>query len=190
MSLFSPHHTFRAYFELTAAFLKEQGVNVLLLDIDNTLAPYEQPLPDEGLKNWLEGLKSQGIAVAFLSNNHAARVELFNHALGLPCRYDAHKPLTRHARRLITALGGTKKTAAIMGDQIFTDVCCAKFLGARAFLVPPILDKRDKFTRFKRRLERGILRRYYKKHPEQPDVRLGNPMTEAAQKAIKRESEK
>ena len=189
MSWFSPHHTFRAYFDVTAAFLKEQGINVLLLDIDNTLAPYEQPLPDGRLKDWLGTLQEAGIRVAFLSNNHAARVELFNSDLGLPCRYDAHKPLTRYARRLIAALGGTEKSAAIMGDQIFTDVCCAKFLGARAFLVPPILDKRDRFTRFKRRLERGILKRYYKKHPEQPDVRLGNPMTEAAREAIKRESE-
>ena len=190
MSWFSPHHAFRAYFEVTAAFLKEQGINVLLLDIDNTLAPYEQPLPDERLKNWLEGLKNEGISVAFLSNNHAARVELFNSTLGLPCRYDADKPRTRHAKRLIAALGGTKKTAAIMGDQIFTDVCCARRLGARAFLVPPILDKQDKFTRFKRRLEKGVLRRYYKKHPEQPDVRFGNLMTEAARKTFKRENER
>ena len=190
MSWFLPHHTFRAYFEVTPDFLKAQGVSVLLLDIDNTLAPYEQPLPDERLKNWLEGLKAAKIRVAFLSNNHAARVELFDGELGLPCRYDANKPNTRYAKQLIAALGGTPKTAAIMGDQIFTDVWCARRVGARAFLVPPILDKQDKFTRFKRTLERGILRRYYKKHPEMPDVRLGNLTTEAAREAIKRESEK
>lgn len=190
MSWFWPHRTFRAYFYLTAELLCELGINVLLLDIDNTLAPYEQPLPDGGLKDWLDGLKGAGVRVAFLSNNHAERVELFNGDLGLPCRFDAHKPLTKTAKRLMLELGGTRETTAVMGDQILTDICCARSLGARAFLVPPILDKRDPFTRFKRLLERGILKRYYKKHPEQPDVRLGNVMTEAARKTFKRECEK
>ena len=61
-----------------------------------------------------------------------------------------------------------------MGDQIFTDVWCAKRCGARAFLVPPIKDKTNFITRFKRRLEKGILRRFYKKHGDMPDVRLGS----------------
>ena len=178
MSLFSPDYTFRAYFDATPAFLKEQGISVLLLDIDNTLAPYEQPLPDARLVAWLESLRAEGISVAFLSNNHGERVELFNGELGLPCRYNAHKPLTRGAKALFASLGGTKKTTAFMGDQIFTDVLCAHFSGARAILVPPIRDRRDRGTRFKRWLEKGILRRYYKKHKDAPDVRLGNPITD------------
>lgn len=177
MALFRPDHTFRAYFDLSPAFLKGLGVQVLLLDIDNTLAPYEQPLPDERLRAWLGTLAEAGIRVAFLSNNHADRVELFNESLGLPCRYDAHKPLTANAKQLFRALGGTKETTAFMGDQIFTDICCAHFCGARGFLVPPIRDKRDAGTRFKRFLEKGILRRYYKKHPEMPDVRQGSTIS-------------
>ena len=185
MSLFAPDYTFRAYFHVTPEFLREQGIRVLLLDIDNTLAPYEQPLPDERLKNWLDSLKAAGIAVGFLSNNHGERVELFNKALGLPCRYNAHKPLTRRAKKLFCALGGTKKTTAFMGDQIFTDVLCAHFAGALAILVPPIWDKRDCGTRFKRWLEKGILRRYYKKHKDAPDVRLGNPITDEIRENLK-----
>ncbi len=185
MPLFAPSYTFRAYFHVTPAFLRERGIRVLLLDIDNTLAPYEQPLPDERLKSWLDSLKAAGIAVAFLSNNHGERVELFNSDLGLPCRYDAHKPLTRRAKALFTALGGTKKTTAFMGDQIFTDVLCARLSGATAILVPPIWDKRDRGTRFKRWLEKGILRRYYRKHQDAPDVRLGNPITEEIRESMK-----
>ncbi len=187
MSLLTPHYTFRAYFHLTAELLREQGIKVLLLDIDNTLAPYEQPLPDERLKKWLKELQQAGVTVAFLSNNHADRVELFNKELGLACRYDAHKPLTGNAKRLFRSLGGTKHTTAFMGDQIFTDVCCARLCGARAFLVPPIWDRRDAGTRFKRRLEKGILRRFYKKHPDMPDIREGNPITDEIKESMKRE---
>ncbi len=185
MPIFSPDHTFRAYFHATPTFFKEQGIDVLLLDIDNTLAPYEQPLPDARLTAWLESLSAEGIHVAFLSNNHGDRVELFNGTLGLPCRYDAHKPLARRAKALFTSLGGTKRTTAFMGDQIFTDVLCAHLSGARAILVPPIWDKRDRGTRFKRWLEKGILRRYYKKNPTAPDVREGNPITEEIRGSLK-----
>lgn len=177
MSLFRPDHTFYCYRDLDAAFLQREGITVLLLDIDNTLAPYEQPLPDEHIRAWLQSFADAGIRVAFLSNNHADRVELFNGTLGLPMRYDAHKPLPRTAKRLIRSLGGTKKSAALMGDQIFTDVLCAHLAGIRAMLVPPIKDRTDRGTRFKRWLERGILKRYHKKNPDAPDVRLGNPLT-------------
>ena len=50
-----------------------------------------------------------------------------------------------------------------MGDQIFTDVWAARNSGIRAILVPPINDKRDLFTRFKRLLERGIIKKYEKR---------------------------
>ena len=178
MPLFYPDRTFRAYFDLTPEVLAEDGIQVLLLDIDNTLAPYEQPLPDERCKAWLSTLQAAGVRVAFLSNNHAERVTLFNTALGLPCRYDAEKPLTGAARSLIGELGGSKETTAFMGDQIFTDVCCAHLSGAKGYLVPPIWDRRDLLTRAKRVLENGILKTYYKKHPTMPDVREGNPITE------------
>lgn len=178
MAFFQPHVTFRAYYDLTPAYLVTRGITVLLLDIDNTLAPYEQPLPDARLRAWLAAFADAGIAVGFLSNNHGERVTLFNGDLGLPFLCNAHKPLPRKAKKLIKALGGTPRTACLMGDQIFTDVCCAKLCGAHAILVPPIWDRRDALTRFKRRLERAPLRRYYKKHKDAPDVRLGNPITE------------
>lgn len=185
MSILTPHETYHAYYHLTADHLCALGIRVLLLDIDNTLAPYEQPLPDARLCKWLQELAEKGISVAFLSNNHAERVTLFNERLGLPCRYDAHKPLPKQARRLFQSLGGTKETTALMGDQIFTDVCCARLCGIRAILVPPIWDKRDRLTRLKRKMERGILRRFYKKHPDMPDVREGNPITREIEKDMK-----
>lgn len=185
MAFFQPDATFRAYYELTPAHLRERGITVLLLDIDNTLAPYEQPLPDERLRLWLSDLQRAGVSLGFLSNNHGERVALFNSELGLPFLCDAHKPLPRKAKRLIKLLGGVPKTAALMGDQIFTDVCCAKLCGAYAILVPPIWDRHDGLTRFKRRLERAPLRRYYKKHRNAPDVRAGNPITEEIRERMK-----
>lgn len=177
MAFLRPDYTFLCYRDVSAEFLKAQGIEVLLLDIDNTLAPYEQPEPDERIRAWLTSLAEAGIRVAFLSNNHEPRVALFNKTLGLPMRYDAHKPLQKNAKRLLHELGGNKDNAALMGDQIFTDVLCAHNVGMRALLVPPIKDKTDAGTRLKRFFERGILKRYYKKNPDAPDIRLGSPLT-------------
>lgn len=177
MALFQPHHTFLCYRDVTPAFLKEQGIEILLSDIDNTLAPYEQPEPDAHILAWVESLKSAGIQLAFLSNNHAERVELFNKTLGVPVRYDAYKPLAKNAKKMMKNLGGNKKNTALIGDQIFTDVLCARLSGIRAILVPPIVDRTDRGTRFKRRMEKGFLKRYYKKHPDAPDIRVGSPLT-------------
>ena len=45
-----PDYMFRAFDEITPAFLRELGVTAILADIDNTLAPYEQPEPDGRIK--------------------------------------------------------------------------------------------------------------------------------------------
>lgn len=176
MSLFAPDATFACYRDVTAEWLLAAGVRVLLLDIDNTLAPYEQPDPDSEIVAWLNGLSAAGITAAFLSNNHGERVERFNRALELPVRCGAKKPLPRNAKKLLRALGADRKSAALLGDQIFTDVLCAHLSGIRAFLVPPIKDRTDRGTRFKRQMEKGILKRYYKKHPTAPDVRELSPL--------------
>ncbi len=165
------------YRDLTPEFLKERGIEVLILDIDNTLAPYEQLDPDEHIRTWLQKMADAGIKTAPVSNNHARRMKRFNATLNQPSRHSACKPLPFRGRKIMKALGGTKKTTAIMGDQVFTDVLFARTMGIRAILVPPIKDKTNRITRLKRYFERGVLRRFYKRRPDAPDIRLGSPLT-------------
>lgn len=174
MPYFQPDDTRLCYRDLTPESLVALGVEVLLLDIDNTLAPYEQPTPDEHVVAWLSAMEAAGVRTAFLSNNHKARVTLFNESLRRPAVFDAGKPFTRKGKKLMKSLGGTKQNTALMGDQIFTDVWTARRLGVRAILVPPIRDKKNALTRAKRLLERGVLRRYHKRNPNAVDVREGS----------------
>lgn len=177
MPYFQPDDTRLCYRDLTPESLTALGIEVLLLDIDNTLAPYEQPTPDEQIVAFLRGMEAAGICTAFLSNNDEARVTLFNAMLNRPAVFRAGKPFVRKARRLLRTLGADEKKVALMGDQVFTDVWTAKRLGARAILVPPIRDKKNALTRFKRALERGVLRRYHKRCPSAPDVRVGSSIS-------------
>ena len=91
-----PSYMFRTYDEVTPAFLASIGAEVVLADIDNTLAPYEQAEPDERLLAWVTSLGEAGISLAFVSNNNRERVELFNRA--------ARPPSGRAASRAARAL--------------------------------------------------------------------------------------
>lgn len=51
-----------------------------------------------------------------------------------------------------------KSELAVVGDQIFTDVLCARLAGVTSVLVDPIELETFPFFRFKRALERLILR--------------------------------
>ena len=81
---FVPEYRFETFDKADAEFLLSIGVKGILLDIDNTLEPYEHPLPGEHVVAWLDSLKAVGIGAAIVSNNGKARVERFNEKLGLP----------------------------------------------------------------------------------------------------------
>ena len=59
-------------------------------------------------------------------------------------------------------MGMDKDNTILMGDQVFTDVWAAHNTGIRAILVPPIKDKTDILTKFKRLLEKPVLHKYRK----------------------------
>ena len=160
---FLPDYYLSSYKDVDEAFLSKLGVRALLLDIDNTLEPYENPFPTEDTRAWFSRLSEIGICFAFVSNNNQKRVDTFNRELGFVAYARAKKPFAKNLRRAMKALGVTKEETLFMGDQILTDVLAAHSAGLRCVLVPPIRDKRDPFTRFKRLLERPILRRYERK---------------------------
>ena len=155
-----PEYRFDTFDEASADFLISIGVKGIILDIDNTLEPYENALPSERVLSWLSSLGERGISASFVSNNGRDRVMLFNGKLKLPAYYKAGKPFTKNIKRAMVRMGTSREDTILMGDQIFTDVLAAHLAGIRAILVPPIKDKRDPITRFKRILERPILKKY------------------------------
>lgn len=158
-----PDFRFNKFNDASVEFLLKNGIKGLILDIDNTLEPYENSIPGEHVVKWLSDLKAAGIGVAFVSNNNMERVTLFNKELGLPAYWKAGKPFKKNVHKAMRDIGSEKSNTMLMGDQVFTDVWAARNSGIKAALVPPINDKKDIFTKFKRLLEKPILRRYERK---------------------------
>jgi len=161
---FVPEYRFEKFNQASAEFLVSIGVKGIILDIDNTLEPYENPHPGKEVTEWFESLFAAGIKAAIVSNNGRERVELFNAELGLPAYYKAKKPFKKNILRAMHDMGTQKDETIFMGDQVFTDVWAAHNAGIRAILVPPINDKRDLLTRFKRLLEIPVLKKYEKRN--------------------------
>ena len=157
-----PEYIFDRFDQATVEFLSSIGVKGILLDVDNTLEPYEHALPGDHVLAWLDSLKSVGIKTAIVSNNNQKRVDIFNKDIGMPTFARAGKPFKKNLLLAMKTLGTTKENTIFMGDQILTDVWAAHNAGLRAILVPPINDRRDPLTRFKRLIERPILRKYYR----------------------------
>ena len=164
----TPDYMFATFAEVTPAFLQSIGVRCLLIDIDNTLAPYEEPDPNERVLLWFAELEKNGIQAALISNNGEARVERFNKPLGLIAYPNSGKPSRKTLERAMRELGATHAETAMLGDQLLTDCFAGKHIGLRSIIVPPIKDKTNLFFRSKRFLERPFIRKYAKKNGYQP----------------------
>ncbi len=161
--LLTPDHVFPTYRDVTPDFLASLGIEALVIDIDNTLAPYEVAEPDEAILAWFKALASNGIRAALISNNHAERVERFNKALGLPAYPDSGKPGTRAILDAMERMNSTPENTAGLGDQLLTDTLAVHRLDMISLIVPPIKDKTTLFFRAKRLLEKPFMRRYRKR---------------------------
>ena len=146
--------------------LVEMGIKAVLLDIDNTLVTYDDPEPTPPVLAWFSELEKRGIRIAFISNNDEARVSLFNSRLGYFHSSKSGKPSTKYYRRALEHIGTDESHAAVIGDQVFTDIVSGHLLGSYSILVNPIKDKTTLFFRSKRLLEKPILKRYRKKGPK------------------------
>lgn len=158
--LFYPDILFPDIYEITPDFLQSQKVRGLILDLDNTIAPYEIAEPDDRIRAWFDAMKNAGIRMAFVSNNKGERVHLFNRTLGLPVFAGAKKPFAAGVRKALAELGIAPHESAGLGDQIFTDCLACHRAGMRFYLVPPIKDKTTLFFKSKRFLERPFVGKF------------------------------
>lgn len=159
-----PDYIFKSYTEVTPGFLRQIGIKALLIDIDNTLAPYEMPSPDDGIKSWFKDLRDNGISATLVSNNDRERVEFFNRDLGLRAYWKSGKPFAKNLKRAMSEMGSDKSNTAMLGDQLLTDAAAGKHIGLRTIIVPPIKDKSNAFFRAKRAMEVKHIKKYVKIH--------------------------
>ena len=68
-----PNYRVGKLWEIPLSFLKENGIQGLILDVDNTLTSHNNPEPEEKAVRWLEDMRLAGIALIIVSNNTKER---------------------------------------------------------------------------------------------------------------------
>ena len=108
--------------EITIELLNKNNVKGILLDVDNTLIDFNHKIL-EGVKDWCEELKREGIKLCILSNtNKIEKVKKVAKELDIPYINFAKKPFKKGFKRATELLGLEPQNMAVAGDQIMTDV--------------------------------------------------------------------
>lgn len=157
--LFKADFAFRKASDITPSFLNKHNIRGLLLDLDNTLTTHDNPRPAEGILEWIAKIKSVGVKMVIVSNNHPPRVKPFADKLGLEYICEGKKPLSSGFNRAQKLMNIPFSQLAVVGDQIFTDILGANLKRIKGIFVCPIEmeGKNQKFIRFKRILEKPFL---------------------------------
>ena len=124
--------------EITPAFLKKRGIELLMLDFDNTIVPYTTSVPTADMELWIKCMIRVGVKLCVVSNSHKDRVKVFCRQYGLPCITHAKKPFSRGIRECLELFALPASKCAIAGDQIFTDTLGGNCAGLQTILVKPI----------------------------------------------------
>ena len=159
--LFRPTFWLKSVLYIDEEFLRGNAIEALVLDLDNTLSMHGNPVPEEGVAEWLDKMRSLGIKMRVVSNNTNKRVAPLAARLGLEFTANGAKPLPFGVLRAIRGMGADKHRTLVVGDQIFTDVMAGNLGGVRTVLVEPFHLEKTWTFRLKRRIESLVFRRDY-----------------------------
>ena len=138
--------------------LQRRQIEALLLDLDNTLVPWRSHDISPAVAQWVSQA-CQGMKVCIVSNSRTPkRLEKLAGQLGISFVKRGAKPRRVGFRDALKLLGVEPSKAAVIGDQVFTDILGGNRLGARTILVRPIHRREFIGTKVTRLAERLVLR--------------------------------
>ena len=163
VKMFKPSFMLNSVVDISASFLKENGINALLLDVDNTIITYKGNEIIEGFFEWKQKLQNEGIKILILSNGKSERLKQTAYKAGLEFIPMACKPLPFKYLTALKQLGETRKTTAIVGDQVFTDILGGNLVGMKSVLLKPIKLETQRSFRIRRYLENKLFKIWERK---------------------------
>lgn len=155
--MLSPDLYLHSVHDIDLDAFSRKGIDTLLVDLDNTLLPRDTNEVPDDLRRWAVGLHEHGFRVVLVSNNWHERVHAVAGELGFDLVAKAVKPLPFAFLRALSKAGSKRGRAAVVGDQLFTDVLGGKLLGMTTVLVEPLSATDLPHTLLLRRIERVLL---------------------------------
>lgn len=171
-----PNNYYKSIYDIPYDKLYEDGIRLILTDLDNTLISYKETMPNEKLFQWKKELEEKGFEIIIVSNSRKDRVTNFASSFNVKCVKFSTKPLKRGIKKAMKKVASKRyalNEVILLGDQLMTDVFGGKRCKLNVALIEAIDKKTDTFpTRFNRKLENFFLKRIQKKYPEEFDKTL------------------
>lgn len=158
LNKFVPDRVISHYRELTVEDLKNDNIELLLCDIDNTLVGPDEPDISEEALDYINKIIDSGIEVVFISNNTKERVEIFSKKLDIKTYPMALKPLPKMYNKIKKDFPHIKPEAMLsLGDQVMTDVLGSNFAGIEVVLTKRFVEKDLIYTKLNRFFENMMI---------------------------------
>lgn len=173
---FIPSLYVNTIFDIDYNKLYEDGIRLILTDLDNTLISYKETDPLEAQYDWVKKMKEIGFEIIIVSNNsHKDRVSHFAKLLDIKYLNFALKP-TKIGMKKALKMANKKyepEEVIALGDQLMTDILVANRMKFHSILVKAVDRKSDILpTRINRKLEGHVLKVLKKKETESYNEKL------------------
>lgn len=144
--------------------LEKAGIRAFILDLDNTITEWNSHDLRLEVEAWFSAIKQQGFKACILSNNGEQRILQIAKRLDIPFIHRARKPLRGSFLRAVALMQVKPAEAAVIGDQIFTDILGGNRSGLYTILVKPLAKREFYGTKFSRVMEFFVLHRFNRQH--------------------------
>ena len=124
--------------DLNPQLLRLRGIQLLMMDFDNTIVPYTTSTPTAEMDRWLRDMVQSDIRLCVVSNSKKDRVKIFCEKYGIDCITHSKKPFPKGIRQCLQRYELSPMHCALVGDQIFTDTLGANCCGVNSILVEAI----------------------------------------------------
>ncbi|MUL37967.1 YqeG family HAD IIIA-type phosphatase [Gloeocapsopsis dulcis] len=124
---------------LTPDVLQQHQIKGLVLDVDETLVPFNVTEASPDLQQWVAQTR-EAAQMWLVSNNMSdTRIGSIARSLNLPYICGAVKPSRRKLRQALAAMNLPVEHVAMVGDRLFTDMLAGNRLGMFTILVEPFV---------------------------------------------------
>ena len=133
-----PQFSFRDVTDISPDFLTKAGIKFFMVDLDNTIAAYDESSLSDDVSRWAAGMKKSGVELFIVSNSlRKNRVKALAESLAVSYIMGARKPSPKGLLRAIASANAVIGESALVGDQVFTDVLAANRAGIISLVVRP-----------------------------------------------------
>ncbi len=150
---------FNQIFDITPEFIRNENIQGILVDMDNTLLPWNDIKISKETFEWIDSIKLSKIKICIITNSGKERTSTVMTDTNLDYIHTAFKPFPFSFIRGRKILGVKRENICVIGDQMITDALGSKILGYKCIIVNPMSPKEQKGTAINRFFERLLFGR-------------------------------